>query len=157
VSKSGIKHMIKCRCILPTMKNRPSPPLHEFIVFSILNNENGEIFEKYVSCNNCGINHRVYDLCKSEIINNSESTKVALTIEDISVMLPDAVNNILKSYSRELPDYEHIKFMIDENAQDQFIVLSSEFENGRKSGKILKFKGNGKFEIEPFSRSEFIE
>ncbi len=150
-----MKHLLECRCILPTMKNKPDPPLHKFVVFSV--QQNDKIVEKLSTCNNCGVVHRVYEVCKSEILNNFEGTKSSLTIEDISIMLPASVSEIMKTYERELPDYEHIRFILDEDKKDEFIVLSQEFNDGRKTGKVLKYKGKGKFEIEPFSRSEIVE
>ena len=137
------------------MKNRSNPPLHKFVVFSI--QENNKIEEKLVTCNNCGVVHRVYEICKSEILNNFEGTKSSLTMEDISMMLPNSVSGIMETYESELPDYEHIKFILDEDRKGEFIVLSQEFNDGRKTGKVLKYKGKGKFEIEPFSRSEIVE
>ena len=151
----GIKHLLQCRCILPTMKNRKDPPLHKFKVFSL--QENGKIVEKMVTCNNCGVVHRVYEVCKSEILNNVEGTRSSVTIEDISLMMTESILNILKSYEKELPDYEHVKFMIEEERVGEFIILSQEFNEGRRTGKVLKYKGNSRFEIEPFSMSEIIE
>ena len=151
----GVKHLLQCRCILPTMKKRKDPPLHKFKVFSI-QDDDGNVIEKMVTCNNCGVVHRVYEICKSEILNNVEGTKSSVTIEDMSLMFPESVLNILKSYEKELPDYEHVKFMIDENKTGDFIILSQEFTDGRRTGKVLKYKGRNKFEIEPFSMSEII-
>jgi len=149
MSKIGLKHLLQCRCILPTLKNKSNPPLHKFVVFSV--QENNKITEKLSTCNNCGVVHRVYEFCQSEILNNFEGTSSSLTISDIELMLPDSILNIMKTYERELPDYEHIKFILDENKIDEFVVLSQEFNEGRKTGKVLKYKGKGKFEIEPFS------
>jgi len=154
MSKVGIKHLIQCRCILPTMKNRKDPPLHEFVVFSV--QEDNKVVKKLATCNNCGIVHEVYEVCRSNILDSFEGENASLTKEDIALSLSDSVSNILSSYKRDLPDYEHVKFMIDEKAVGDFIILSQEFNEGRKSGKILKYKGKGKFEIEPFSRSELI-
>jgi hypothetical protein len=154
MSLMGVKHLISCRCILPTMKNKSDPPLHKFVVFSI--QENDKTLEKLVTCNNCGVVHRVFEICRSDILNNFEGTRSSLTLEDISMQLSESIRDILVSYEKELADYEHIKFMIDENVIDDFIVLSQEFNDDRKSGKVLKYKGDGKFAIEPFSRSEII-
>ena len=151
--KRAAKHLITCRCILPTLKSNKNPPLHSFVVFS--EEHDGEIVEKYVTCNNCGVVHLVKDFCKSEIINNFEGTAASLTKDDIKLSLSEGVVGILETYNCELPDYEHVKFMIENDSPD-FIVLSSEFNDGRRSGKILRYKGDGKFEIEPFSRSEFL-
>ena len=155
MSKVGVKHLLQCRCILPTMKNKSNPPLHSFVVFSI--QENNKVVEKLSTCNNCGVVHRVYEVCQSEILNNFEGTSSSLTVDDINLMLPDSVANIMSTYERELPDYEQIKFILDENRVDEFVVLSQEFNEERKTGKVLKYKGKGKFEIEPFSRSEIIQ
>lgn len=155
MSVRGVKHLVACRCILPTMKNRPNAPVHKFIVFSI--QQDDKVIEKMVTCNNCGIVHKVFEVCKSEIIHNLEGTNSSLTIEDLSVQLPETVVKLLSSYEKDLPDYEHVKFMLDENKIGNFVVLTQEFNEGRKSGKVLKYKGKGKFEIEPFSRSEIIE
>lgn len=152
--KKAAKHLISCRCILPTLKSNKDAPLHSFVVFS--EEHDGNIVEKHVTCNNCGVVHLVKDFCKSEILNNFEGTNSSLTKDDIKISIPSGVAGILETYNSELPDYEHVKFMIENEILD-FIVLSSEFNDGRKSGKILRYKGNGKFEIEPFSRSEFFE
>jgi D-ribose pyranose/furanose isomerase RbsD len=137
------------------MKNRTDPPLHQFIVFSI--QKNNKIVEKMVTCNNCGIVHRVFEVCKSAILHNLEGTNSSITIDDVILQLPETVGKLLSSYEKDLPDYEHTKFMLDENMVGDFVVLTQEFNEGRKSGKVLKYKGKGKFEIEPFSRSEIIE
>lgn len=148
------KHLIQCRCILPTLKSKVDPPLHSFVVFS--EERDGKFIERHVTCNNCGVVHLVKDFCRSEILNNFEGTTSSLTKEDIKISLSDGVAGILETYNCELADFEHIKYMVENDVVD-FIVLSSEFNDDRKSGKILKHKGKGKFEIEPFSRSEFIE
>ena len=153
MQSKGIKHLIQCRCILPTLKNKKDPPFHSFVVFSV--EEEGSIVEKLVSCNNCGIVHRIFDYCKSEILNNFEGDVSSLTIEDIKLSLPSGVASILDSYNKNISDYEHVKFMIEKEVKD-FVVLSHEFNDDRKTGKILKHKGKGKFEIEPFSKKEFL-
>ena len=154
MSLEGIKHLIECRCVLPTMKNRKDPPLHKFVVFSI--QENGTTSEKLVTCNNCGVVHRVYDICKSEILNNFEGTGSSVTVEDLSLTMPRNVVDLLEGYQKDLADYEHMKFIIDNEKVGSFVVLSQEFNDDKKSGKVLKYKGQGKFEIEPFSRSEIV-
>ena len=154
MNKKGSKHLIQCRCILPTLKSRGDAPLHSFVVFS--EEHDGKFIEKYATCNNCGVVHKVTGYCQSQIINEFEGTGTSLTIEDIKISLSEGVSNILSTYNCDTPDYEFVKFMIENNTSD-FIVLSQEFNDERNSGKILRHKGNGKFEIEPFSRREFLE
>ena len=156
MARRGIKHLVQCRCILPTLKGRSDPPLHSFIVFSVID-ENEKLIEKHASCNNCGVMHFITEVCKSSIVQNVDGSSSQVTKEDISMFLPDNVKSILEAYNKDLPDYEHVRFMIDDNITNEFIVLDQEFNEGKKSGKILKYKGSGKFEIEPFSRREFFD
>ena len=150
----GVKHLIECRCILPTLKNRDNPPSHKFVVFSILD-ENDNVKEKMVSCNNCDINHLVYDICHSKIMT-AEGTVATLTSEDISAMLPESVISVLETYDKTLPDYEHINFMINENKIEDFLVLTSDISDDKKVGKILRYKGENRFIIEPYSTSDIV-
>ena len=155
MAKRGLKHLVKCRCILPTMRKKDNPPSHSFVVFSIVQDDES-LVPKIVSCNNCGIMHEVTEVCKSTILQNAEGSTSELSIEDVTAFLPESVKNVLSSYNLELPDYEFVKFMIEENCIGEWIVLGSELNDTRRSGKILKYKGDNKFEIEPFSRNEFF-
>ena len=154
----GVKHIIQCRCILPTLKNRPDPPLHQFVVFSVLNDRD-VVDEKYAQCNNCGIVHKIIDLCKSEIVHNKEELRSALTIEDIKFTLPDGVTNILEIYDCDIATYEHVKFMYDFNIKDEFTILTKETDatGTRVEGKILRYKEGKTFSIEPFSSQDIIQ
>ena len=150
----GVKHLIECRCILPTLKNRDNPPFHKFVVFSILD-KNDNVQEKVVSCNNCDINHSVHDICNSKIMS-AEGTSATLTSEDVSAMLPESVVSVLETYEKTLPDYEHIRFMINENKIEDFLVLTSDISDDKKVGKILRYKGENRFIIEPYSTSDVV-
>jgi hypothetical protein len=152
----GVKHLIGCRCILPTLKNRDNAPLHQFVVFSIIDDKD-ELIEKVVNCNNCGVSHNIVGLCQSNVIEGKELSKAAMTIEDITIMLPDGVVSILKSYEKTLPDYEHVKFIIDNERAGEFISLTSEVIEDKKAGKVLHYQGLGKFIIEPYQVDEMIK
>lgn len=152
----GVKHLIPCRCILPTLKNRENAPLHKFIVFSIID-DNDEATAKIVNCNNCGVSHNVTGICKSQILGNKELSKSAMTIEDLALMLPEGVSSILKSHEKTLPDYEHVKFMIDNEISGEFITLTSEVIDDKKVGKVLHYRGDGKFTIEPYQIDETLK
>ena len=150
--------MIQCRCILPTLKNRKSPPNHKFIVFSIieLSSKGKErIKEKYSQCNNCGVVHRVFELGKSEILQSREDLPACLTIEDISFSLPESVKNILETYKCDLATYEQIQFLVDNSSSDH-IILSKEENEERIEGKILRYDGKS-FRIEPFATQARIK
>ena len=146
----GIKHTIECQCILPQYKKRKDPPYHKFVVFSIVD-KSDNVIEKFAQCNNCGIVHRVYDLCKSEIASGHESLSSLPTKEDFSLMLPSSVIDILNSYDCEIYNWEHVAFIINEELIGEKIVLSKDEIEGKVQGKSLSYKGGGKFAIEPFT------
>jgi len=126
------------------------------VVFSIIDDKD-ELIEKVVNCNNCGVSHNIVGLCQSNVIEGKELSKAAMTIEDITIMLPDGVVNILKSYEKTLPDYEHVKFIIDNERAGEFISLTSEVIEDKKAGKVLHYQGLGKFIIEPYQVDEMIK
>jgi|TARA_B110000196_G_C20927301_1_gene558238 hypothetical protein len=126
------------------------------VVFSIIDDKD-ELIEKVVNCNNCGVSHNIVGLCQSNVIEGKELSKAAMTIEDITIMLPDGVVSILKSYEKTLPDYEHVKFIIDNERAGEFISLTSEVIEDKKAGKVLHYQGLGKFIIEPYQVDEMIK
>ena len=153
--KTGTKHLVACHCILPQYKNAKDPTFHRFVVFSIID-ESDTCIPKIVNCNNCGASHKVYDLCKSEIITNLEDVKTALAIEDFKMSLPESVYDLLLSYDREICDFEYSQFIIDENKWDSTIVLAKESVDGKIEGKLLRFVSDNKFRVESFSHREVI-
>ena len=150
----GIKHTIQCRCILPQYRNRKEVIYHEFVVFSIVDSS-GEIKDtSYAQCNNCGIVHKIVDLCKSEILENRENLKSIETIDDIRVSLSDSLNGLLDNYNCALANWQHAKFIINNKRWGESIILSKEKEDdGLVHGKILVFKSEDRFLVEPFQES----
>ena len=146
--KSGIKHNIQCLCVLPQYRKKKNPPYHEFVVFSIID-ESDTIEEKYSQCNNCGVIHRVIDICKSEIATNRAEISF-LTEKDIKMMLPSPVANMLENYQCDLPTWEHALFIVSEQKWDEFIVLEKNTVDEGFEGKLLRFKPDNKYTIEPF-------
>tara|TARA_B100001250_G_C19796952_1_gene789178 strand:- start:989 stop:1402 length:414 start_codon:yes stop_codon:yes gene_type:complete len=137
------------------LKGRDNPPLHEFVVFSVIKDD--KVTEDIAQCNNCGVMHRVVDICKSIILPDSENSRSTITIDDIRLSLPENVNSIMEANNKELADYQHLHFLITHNDTKNFVLLSSESIDGKQQGKILKYKGSGKFAIEPFSTQENIQ
>ncbi len=146
--KKGIKHNIQCLCVLPQYRNKPNAPAHEFVVFSVID-ESDTLEEKYAQCNNCGVIHKIVDVCRSEIATNRAEITV-LSKEDIKLMLPSPVVNTLENYECDVPSWEHALFIIEERQWDQFIVLEKNVIDDGFEGKLLRFKGDNRYAIEPF-------
>jgi hypothetical protein len=142
------KHTITCTCILPQHKDLPDPQNYSFIVFSIL--EDGIIKEKYVECENCKNVHRVYELCKSNIITTD--TKIAVSLDDIKLVLPDKLVRILEDYSAPLWLYEEAKFILNTSQWGRYILLTKEPLKIKNElffeGKKLIINGYNSFSID---------
>lgn len=149
----GQKHLIKCRCVLSQYKNSPNPPVHQFVVFSIINDDD-TVVVKYSQCNNCGIIHKVTDICRSEIVVGKENMSSILTIDDIKTSLPSNLSDILSRNNCELYAWEHAKFILESKLWGDFVLLSQEEEDGIKQGKYVRIMSDSFFKVESFSREE---
>lgn len=152
----GFKHLIRCRCILPQFKNLTEPLAHQFVVFSVIDDDDHPIV-KFAQCNNCGIVHKVIDICRSEIITNRETMPSLLTIEDIKHNLPQNIVSILEANDVDIATWEAVQFIHDNKRWGEFIVLSSDIESGTWQGKYLQLLGESLFKVETFTREEFAK
>lgn len=144
----GVKHNIQCLCVLPQYRKTKDPPYHEFVVFSVID-DSDTVEEKYAQCNNCGAIHKIIDLCRSEIATD-RAELVILTKDDIKLMLPSPVVDTLNNYQCELPTWEHALFIVNESKWGDFVVLERNAIDDGFEGKLLRFKENNRYSIEPF-------
>jgi len=149
MSITGQKHLVKCRCILPQFKKRANPKFHEFIVFSKI--INSELVESFAQCNNCGIVHRIVDICKSKIIASKENMPTMATIEEITIGLPNDLSDLLRMNNVDLATYQYAAFIIEQKLWNTRILLQKESAEEFVVGKFLTFLENGRFRVEPFS------
>jgi len=152
----GVKHLIQCHCILPQYKAMTNPVFHKFTVFSVIDNSD-TVVTKYTSCNNCGATHRIYDLCKSEIVTGKEDAKSQMSISDFKFSLPSDLFELLNHYGRDISDFEYSQFIVDNKKWDTSIILSREEIEGRVQGKMVRFVGPEKFRIESYLHKDTID
>ena len=152
----GLKHLIQCHCILPQYKQRKDPVFHKFPVFSIID-ESDTVIVKYAECNNCGAAHKVYDVCKSEIITGRDEVRSQLSIQDFKFSLPNDLYELLCHYKKELPDFEMTQYIMDNNLWDSTVVLSREEMDDHIQGKLLRFVSQEKFRIESYTHKDEIQ
>lgn len=151
----GQKHLIQCHCILPQYRGSENPVFHKFVVFSLVEDDNS-VREKISNCNNCGIAHKVVDLCKSEILFSNEDVKASFSVEDFKLSLPSAVFELLDSYKKGVDDYEYAQFIIDYDKWGTKLILTREEINGKTEGKILNFLSKDKYRVESYSWSSTV-
>ena len=143
--------MIECRCVLSQYKKSTTPIYHKFIVFSVVDQD--KVKTSFAQCNNCGIIHKIIDLCKSEIMNGKEQMSSLETIEDIKISLPEDLSSVLENYSCELPNWQHTKFIFENARWGENIVLVREELDSEVQGKFLTIAAYDKFKIETFLES----
>lgn len=147
----GIKHLVQCHCILPQYRNSKDPVFHQFVVFSVVDMQSDTIESKFAECNNCGAAHKIIDICKSEILTGKDEVKSQLSIEDIKYSLPSELFELLQSYDRELPDFEHAQFILENKIWEDYIILSREELDDYIQGKLVRFISDVKFRVESYT------
>ena len=146
--------MVECHCILPQFRTHPNPPFHKFIVFSMID-DGDTVIKKHAKCNNCGVMHDVFDIGKSQVLAGQEAGAV-LEIKDIELMMPSSLSDILKSYNCDLPIWEHVLFILQNDLWGTDVILTRDSEGDSISGKVLKFVTNGNYQIYPYSMKEML-
>lgn len=128
---------------------------HKFVVFSMID-ESDTVVPKFVQCNNCGTVHKVYDICKSEIITGKDELKNVAKIDDFRFALPNDLVNLLLSYSCDICIWENVFFAITKEQWGAKIVLTRETVNDDTLGKVLTIKNEKQFLVEDYVLSESL-
>jgi hypothetical protein len=149
---SGLKHLITCRCVLPQFKRASNPPQHQFVVFSVIDDD-GSVRVKFSQCNNCGICHKVMEINRSEVVSR-ESMMSIPSIDDVKVGMPPQLANALETSDADLASWEHARFILDSKQWGQFVVLTTDEEDGLRQGKFIQILGENMFKIDTFAREE---
>ena len=145
----GVKHLIQCHCILPQFKNAEDPTFHKFVVFSVID-DSDTVQPKFAQCNNCGVIHKVTDICISELTTREESKSLPST-SDIKLSIPQDLSQILESYQCDIATWEQAEWIYLTKSWDQWLSLVREYdEDSELRGKRLIFLQDGRFRIEAF-------
>ena len=142
---------MECHCVLPQLKNAKNITYHKFTVFSIID-DSDTVIPKNAKCNNCGVIHNVVDICKSEIEIGFEGNAI-MTKQDIKLMIPSDMTNILEAYDCDLPTWENALFAYENKLFNEIIIIARNEEDDKVFGKLLKITKNKTFRIEPYSYS----
>jgi len=127
------------------------------MVFSIID-DSDTVVPKYAQCNNCGVVHKIIDICKSEILVGRDEIRSLCTIDDISLVIPEDIREVLKSYKVELPIWEQVQFILKHKKWGEQVILSKENLEDETQGKMLVIEGldQGQIRIESFIRKEYV-
>lgn len=141
---NGTKHLIECHCVLPQFRGKEPIIYHKFMVFSVINDD--KVDEKFSQCNNCGVIHRVFDICKSEIMQGNDESSCLRTINDISLSLPSNLSQYLITQNVDIATMEQIEFMI-ENKIEGSVTLRREIQGSKINLKLMTLSANGTFKV----------
>lgn len=150
----GLRHLVECHCILPQYRNRNPPIYHKFVVFSII--EDDKVKPKLSQCNNCGIIHKIVDICKSEIAHGMEEGSSIRGIDDIKLSLPQKICDFLSQQKPDLSTWEYIEFVIENNFESE-VILNKDQKDDVTQLKILHIKPDGSFKVKSESRQDEVE
>lgn len=124
------------------------------MVFSII--EGDVVRPKFAQCNNCGIIHRVTDVCRSEIKQGREDMRSIVTIDDIKPSLPPRLVDLLQVADVDLPTWEAAQHAYEQKQWGTFVVLSTDVDGGVRHGKYLQILGDNMFKVDSFEREEEV-
>ena len=152
----GQKHLIKCRCVLPQFKNSKDPETkqHKFAVFSEVIDD--VVKPKYAQCNNCGLIHKVIDICVSEIMTGKEAMSSILTIDDIKAGMNPNVITILERHQSDLPTWEHAKYIFENQRWGDVIILANDLEDDNRTIKYMRILSETLYKVDSHIRKETI-
>lgn len=153
--KMGVRHLIECNCILPQFLEMEEPIFHKFPVFSIVD-ENNEVEEKVVACNNCSTLHTVHEIFRSKV-EKSENAHMLRKKEDIAVSLPNHIKQILEDHDCDISVWEEVEFNLDEEMWGAEIILTRENIEEKVVGKSLELKNANRVKINSYSRQNYIK
>jgi hypothetical protein len=125
------------------------------VVFSIVNDD-GTVVQKFAQCNNCGIVHKVTDICTSEIVAKETMTSI-ITIDDVRPSISQNLAVVLDKNNVDVATWEYVRFIIENKQWGSFVVLNSEVESGIRQGKYVQILSESMFKVDSFSREEYAK
>lgn len=147
----GIKHLIECHCTLKIYEkneNIQDHLYHKFPVYSKICPDTGKLIEKIAQCNNCGTLHKIYDYCKSELVERGkDSIQTNLDIEDIKLTLSDKIVKTLEKYDVDISTWEQVSDLVEQEFWGERVVLSRQLVEQVYHVKIMEILGEDKIKI----------
>lgn len=151
MSRVGVKHLVKCVCVLPQLSKLQNPPSHEFVVFSIYDNETDDFESTFVKCDNCGIVHKITDICSSTIMKGKEDLRTIVTIEDVKNSVTEKLSSILEQHHCDLPTWQQVAWILETQSWGSSVILTSEYIDGTRQGKSLIIISESLYKIVTFN------
>jgi len=150
MAKQGVKHLVACSCVLPQLSKLKKPPSHEFVVFSTFDDEAKTFESTFVQCDNCGVVHKITDVCASSILHGRDELKTIVTLDDVKPSVPSKLADVLEQHKVDLPTWQQVAWIIEENRWGTPVILTSEYVDGARQGKTMIILGETLYKISNF-------
>lgn len=109
--------------------------------------DSDNVIPSYAQCDNCGVVHKITEVCGSEILHGSEDLKLQ-TIDDIKLGLSDKLNNLLDANNSPLPAWQHAAFVLENKKWGEIVVLSTEQAGDIRTVKYVIIIGETLFKVD---------
>ncbi len=129
------------------------PPFHQFVVFSVLDDNTAMVIPSLVQCNNCYAIHRILEVGVSETL--PKETSLALpNIDDIRVGLPDRLSDLLQRHGCELHTWQEVEYILNKELWGTPVILSKERIKDTVTGKYVLILGKTLFRVDSYTRED---
>lgn len=158
MEKSGQKHLIECKCVLPQFQNKKPVVYHCFVVFSELD-EDMNVLEHYEICNNCQAVHKIIDLCKSEVVptNLLEEEKIQVLEEDYyKKRLSAGIVGALDSNQVELATWKEVYYHFSNGNWGKEIIIKRDDDGDDVVVKVIKVYDRKTFKVEQYTHKKTL-
>lgn len=153
MEKSGHKHLIECKCVLPQFQNKKPTVFHNFVVFSELD-EDMNVLEHYELCNNCQAVHKIVELCKSEIVSTKllEEDKIKILEEEYyKKRLSAGIVGALDSNQADLPTWKEVYYHFSNGNWGREIIIKRDDDGDDVILKVIKIYDKKTFKVEQYT------
>ena len=70
--------------------------------------------------------------------------------EDFKFSLPEDLYNLLETYQRDISDFEHAQFLLEEEKWNMHVILTREEIDDIVQGKLVRFIAKDRFRVESY-------
>lgn len=135
-----LKHTLQCKCFAASEMDKETPQFYEFIAISEVD-ENGDVVPRTIPCDNCGRLHEVYEICKSNVIDGTDSPIGILSMEEIEMSIPEKLQKLLKDNKCPKHTWEEASLILEKELWGSSIILNRDIQNNKVFCKTLKILG----------------
>ncbi len=155
-----LNHLVECDCVLPQFAVVKPTVWHKFVVFTVINDETGEVVPHFVQCENCKAIHKVVDIGHPTIRVNKEESTLVPSIEEIEGQLSPNFQGLLKRYAPPLYVWQTVLYVVQNKLWGTPVVLSKEASSDDPNmitGKMMVILSETMYKMETYERPRINE